>query len=207
MVAAGDFVHLAGALYQERRDVPGMLAVSRRGVDHLLGLAARSDDRALARRLRESAKALAFNAGANAWPGWGDEGVTLTPDDLAAGLGFARTCLALVDELALGESQRGNALWLIGAHHIAARRPEEARAALDGAEAAFAAAGEEASALMARGYRAIAARLAPAAPWAEGEDLPAILAALAGAGSDDARFFADQLVTAARLLPPGGDGR
>jgi len=121
-----------------------MIDAGRRGTKCALDHAARieSGDPAAAAKLMEIAKTISFNVGANAWPGWGDDGVEISPDQRKAGIEAAMLSLRLVNELNLGPHQIGNAHWLVGAHHIAARCPEAALASLDEAARAFASAGD-----------------------------------------------------------------
>jgi hypothetical protein len=186
------YAQLTKILYGKNKDVAGMLALGRAGVDYQLRQAERvaADDAALSARLRTAAKTLAFNVAANSWPGWGDDGVAIEAADIEAGLQLAKLSLGLVRELALGQHQHGNAFWLVGALDLAANRTEAAVASFDQARACSLSAGEQPEALLADGYRAIAV----------GEGLDDVIAQLLQGGSKKAKFFADQLRTAARIL-------
>jgi hypothetical protein len=77
----------AGAAAKERyagKDVAGMLALAEAGFARALADAAAHPDRAS--ELRRAAKALAYNAAANCWPGWGDEGIEIDAESLARGV-------------------------------------------------------------------------------------------------------------------------
>jgi hypothetical protein len=156
-----------------------------------------ADDAALAVRLRMAAKTLAFNVAANCWPGWGDDGVVIEAADIEEGLQLAKLSLGLVQELALGQHQHGNAFWLVGALDLAAGRTEAAIASFDSARACFLSGGEQLEVLLGDGYRAIAL-------CADGEEadvrLDQVVGQLQQNGSEKAKFFIGQLRTAARIL-------
>jgi len=105
-----------------------------------------------------------------------------------------------VDELNLGPRQRGNAHWLVGAHHIAARRPDAALDALDKASEAFASAGDRPSEMMARGYCALARRLRLETRAAAQAELDGVLQRLAQEGSKVAEFYRSQIAVADKIL-------
>jgi len=179
-----------------------MLSCGRAGVE--LGLAAAdrlsAGDLDAAKGLKTAAKRLAYNVAANCWPGWGDEGVEITPEHIEQGLALADQSLKLVQTLELGDHQLGTGYWLVGALQFAAGRDAKADDAFERARQAFDAAGETAESLMARGYRALAAKRNSILHDRAVQDLEEIVAVLAKVGSDDAKFFIDQLHTADRNL-------
>src|ERR1700748_2946560 len=73
------------ALYRDRKDVTQMLAAARAGIRHCLEAAeqvvASEPDTAVT--LKTNARIIAFNAAANGWPGWGDEGITIEQRHIA----------------------------------------------------------------------------------------------------------------------------
>src|SRR3981189_664228 len=105
------------------------------------------------------ARIISYNVGANTWPGRGDDGISISPDQRAAGIDAAALSLRLANELRLVPPNMAASHWLVAAHHIAAKRPDAALAALDEAAQAFAAAGDNPSQIMVRGYRALARQL------------------------------------------------
>ena len=106
--------------------------------------------------LKTKAKAIAYNAAANSWPGWGDEGSSSSHRTSRMDLDLAQRSLDLVEELKLGHRQLGTSQWLVGALHLAAGRSDEAIAAPTRARDAYGAGGERASELLALGYLALA---------------------------------------------------
>jgi hypothetical protein len=178
-----------------------MLALGRAGIDYQLRQAERvaEGDAGLALRLRTAAKTLAFNVAANCWPGWGDDGVAIEAAHIEEGLQLAKLSLGLVQELALGQHQLGNAFWLVGALDLAASRNEAAMASFDRARACFLSGGERLEVLLGDGYRAIA--LSAAADEQEADvRLDEVIGELRQNGSEKAKFFIGQLQTAARIL-------
>jgi hypothetical protein len=214
--ATGDPVTVASAykdftqaLYRQTKDVQHMIDAGRRGIKFALEHAARveSDDPETAAKLKEIAKMISFNMGANTWPGWGDDSVEISTDQREAGIEAAMLSLSLVDELNLGPHRTGNAHWLVGAHHIAARRPEAALAALDKASRAFASAGDRPSEMMARGYCALARKLCLETQAAAQAELDQVLQCLGHEGSEAATFYQRQIAVADQILCAGPERR
>ncbi len=207
--SSGDLVHisasyndLAQALYTQRKDVTRMLAVARRGVSFSLEAAERvgSSDAGRAATLKERAKIIAYNASANSWPGWGDEGIVIGHDHLAEASDLADQAFRLVEELELGNKQLGNGQWLIGALHMSAGRGAEAEAAFLRARDANRAAGAQVPELMVEGYRALLRKRFPEIHPRGALDFEEVSRRLEQNGSKEALFFLQQLKTADRLL-------
>jgi hypothetical protein len=194
------FDGLARRLYNSRKDVANMISVAKAGIAFCLDRAEHAENAETATKLKTAAKRIAFNAGANCWPGWGDDGIYITPDDIQSGLNFAKLSHDLVRELQLGPKQEANAVWLIGALRLAAGEPaalSEFRAAHNASESI----GDAAGMLMAEGYCAIARQADnTAARPAGAEELEVVLTRLRELGLDEAKLFAQQLVTAAGIL-------
>jgi hypothetical protein len=209
VIVASAYTAFAQALYRQNKDVQHMIDAGRRGIKFALDHAARieSDDPATAAKLMEIAKTISFNVGANTWPGWGDDGVEISPDQRKAGIEAAMLSLRLVNELNLGPHRIGNAHWLVAAHHIAARRPEAALASLDEAARAFASAGDRPSEMMARGYGALARKLCPETRAAALAELDQVLQRLGQEGSKAATFYQRQIAVADQILCAEPDRR
>jgi len=94
------------------------LTAARQAVDEIRARAAgaTTDD---ARAALTTAKRLAYNAAADAWPGWTNPPADIATSTLCEALALAEISAALVDHLALGPSQQGHAAWLTGALHLA----------------------------------------------------------------------------------------
>jgi hypothetical protein len=191
------YADVAQALYRERKNVTQMLAVAKAGITYCLSAAAK--DPAAAATLKTKAKAIAYNAAANSWPGWGDEGIIIKPSHIEEASGLAARSLELVEDLKLGHRQLGTSQWLVGALHLAAGRSDDAIAALSRARDAYAAGGERVSELLVLGYLALA-RSRQGTPERHRNELEEICQQLQKDGSPQAIAFVNQLRTADRLL-------
>ncbi len=195
------YADVAQALYRERKNVTQMLAVAKAGVAYCLSAAERvaATDPAAAATLKTKAKAIAYNAAANSWPGWGDEGIVIAPSHIEEASGLAARSLELVEDLKLGYRQLGTSQWLVGALHLAAGRSDDAIAALSRARDAYAAGGERVSELLVLGYLALA-RSRQGTPERHRNELEEICQQLQKDGSPQAIAFVNQLRTADRRL-------
>lgn len=181
------------ALYRDHRDVANMVLAAHVGATWCLGQAALQVEAGAATELMRRARAMCFNAAANCWPGWADEGAEIDDADVAAGLGLAAMCRALSQELALGPEAQGTSHWLVGALELARGDTVAARAAFAEAARAYAALGAQApQTAMVRGYDALAAK--------DGVALNEALERLHGLGTDEARFFAEQIRKAGQVF-------
>ncbi len=207
--AAVAFSELSRQTYRQLRNVSSMVALSNAGVQFALAKAANSAD---AEQFKKYAKILAFNTAANCWPGWDDDGVRITKDHLQAGLQLAALSRDLVVELNHGHQPLGTAHWLIGALTLAMGQCADAFAEFQRARDEFQAAGDSDCVLMAEGYQALALKAQPESRFAGGHEFDRILLLLRNRSSDEAQFFANQLITADRVLihaspNPGSEDR
>jgi hypothetical protein len=188
-------------LYNEHQDVAGLIALSRSGIQYGLAEAARiaPPDAEQAQRLKGLTKGLAYNLGANTWPGWDDAGIVLTDSDLQVGLDAARLNLRLAIELQRGDEPLANALWLVGAQELARRKYPTATESFVRAADRAAATGKQDFEQMMHAYRALADELAQPSS-AAGQKFETRIEALRQIGTDDGRFYAEQLITARRVF-------
>lgn len=187
--------------YNEHKDVEGLIALSRSGIQYGLSEAARiaPTDADQADRIKGLAKALAYNLGANTWPGWDDAGIVLTDSDLRVGLDAARLNLRLAIELKRGDEPLANAHWLVGAHELARGRNSAAADCFARAVDLAADTKKQDFELMMRAYRALANELAHPSS-AAAQEFETRIDALRQTGTDDGRFYAEQLTTARRVF-------
>ncbi len=199
---AQHYSQLLRELYFQEKNVPLMVMFGRAGIGYALSQAKRieANDPQTAESLRGIAKTISYNLSVNCWPGWGDEGVTITPSDLVAGYDAALLNLRLAGELKRDAEVVGNAHWAIGAHHLAAGRHADAIAAFDKSAAEFAKADKPDFERMAKGYAALSSTLAPNAAPAAGKKYDATLGDLKSLKTEDAKFFAEQIETAAAVF-------
>jgi hypothetical protein len=190
--AANVFVELARRLYAQK-SLARSVAIRRAGIQFCL--CHPGGDAILHRTLRQRAKAQAYNLAADTWPGWGDEGIVCTASDLDAGLDAARLNLRLVRELELGPLPHSNSHWLLGAQWLARADYHAAHAEFSQASELARAAQNADAAQMNAGYAALVGVLR-GDPGAEGEFARIVEALENVADSEDAPFFAAQLVKA-----------
>ncbi len=194
------FDELSRRLYRSRKDVTNMIAIAEAGVAFCLDQAALTKDADHARTLKTTAKTIAFNAGANCWPGWGDDGIEIAPVHIRSGLKLAAVSRELVRELQLGRKQDANGTWLIGALKFAAGEPAAALEHFEEVRSAAESRGDTVGALMAAGYCGLARKAQPATASAGIRELEFALARLNELDLKEADFFARQLVVADRIL-------
>jgi hypothetical protein len=198
MEASAAFGELSRLVYRELRDVSSMVALGNAGTRFALSNARSSKSSADAGKLIKYAKTLAFNTAANCWPGWGDEGVSILEDHLRAGQKLAELSRDLVVELNLGNKERGTSHWLVGALRLARGHHAEALAEFQLAKEFHA--GEPDYVLLAEGYIALALKAQSASRTAGVNELTRVLELLKSQSSKESQFFANQLITANRLL-------
>lgn len=128
--------------YWEDKDLSAAMAIAWAGISRLLALAHASAP-ARAYELRSQAKALSYDLASFTWAGWDEPGIVITPPEARAGCAAARANLAFAKELEQGELPRARAHWILGAHELAAGRPDDARANFETAATLARAAGAE----------------------------------------------------------------
>ena len=193
---------VSGAVYYQRKDVRSMISLSRAGIHRALVEAdriAESDEEAAA-VLYGEAKAIAYDLGANLWPGWQDEGIELSPADLATGLEAARLNLKLAEQLERPPLPRCNAHWLLGAQLLAGGKCGSAAEHFELARQQAAAADRPEYVQMAAGYAAIARLKQDSDRSAAVAEFDAAVGTLREFKSEDATFFAKQLESVRELF-------
>lgn len=201
-VVAQRYGALAQHLYNDRKDVPGMILAARAGIQFNLQQARELDatDKKTADQFRAHAKTIAYNLGANCWPGWMEQGITITVTDRAIGLDAARLNLRLAVELQRPSEPSAHAHWLLGAQLLAAEKFDAA--ALQFAESAlkFAEAKKSTEEKMSLSYEKLVRRIQHADDANCQEALKQSLVALQALDNDDARFFTEQIRTAEKVF-------
>jgi hypothetical protein len=198
-LAAAVYALTVRRVYRERHDVKMMLVVARAGIEHHLRAAKGLSDRQASDAMVVAARSLSFNAAANCWPGWGDDGIVLDAADVREGLELATLSLTLVHKLELAGQPLGTAFWLVGALQLALDRIEASLSSFAKARAAYAAGDLPLQVMLVDGYRIIAERRSAPAGSADRE-LARVVDGLRAEGSKAALGFADQLNAAARHL-------
>jgi hypothetical protein len=200
LVVGNAYADLVKHLYWQKKDIEGVAAIARAGIQHCLCAAMALDDptgdRAI--QLRSLAKTMAFDLGSFTWPGWDEPGIVLCRGHLVMGLDAAMVNLRLAHELNKGDLPTARACWLLGAHYLAVSENGKAGDLFEEAARYSRAAENDGEALLADGYRCLAALLQSPEDSRPHQDLTAIQALLAekegGAG------FIEQLETALRVF-------
>ena len=154
--------------YQEDKDLSAAMAIAWAGISRLLALAhVSAPEQAV--ELRSQAQVLSYDLASFTWAGWDEPGIVITPPEARAGCAAARANLALTKELEKGELTRSRAHWLLGAHELAAGRPDDARPNFETAATLARAAGSEGAseAKLARAFVALTDLAAGAAAEAD----------------------------------------
>lgn len=188
--------------YRKRHDVDLMLKLGDAGIAFLLDQAAKAgkSNAGQAEKLKGFAKAMAYNLSANAWPGWNEKGIRITPEHSKAAMRLARENLRLGIELKRAADVIGNAHWLIGAQHLALKQPDKAIEEFKKAVKGFAESKKPDYRHMAEGYIGIAQLTQAETRNAGRKTLDKALADLAARKTGDAKFFASQLKTVERVF-------
>ena len=191
---------LVRVCYFQEKNVPLMTMFGRRGIQFGLEQARHADSDELANKLKSTAKEICYNVGVNTWPAWEDEGITVTPSDLAIGLDAARTNLRLAIELKRDAIPMTDAHWLVGAQLLAARKTKLASEQFKQAAEIAKQANLTDREWMAKGYLAIVQQLGKDTKPAGDEALQIATKKLRDLETEDAKFWADQLESVSRFF-------
>jgi hypothetical protein len=134
--------------YWSNKDIDGVVALGRAA----RALAEPIEDPKLLGLL----KSIAFDVGSFCWPGWREPGIEITPPTLEIGAEAAALNLELARRLERPDAPMANAHWLVGAHHLASGRSDEASASFEESARHARLADDRATELLAIGYVAIA---------------------------------------------------
>jgi len=160
-------------------DIPALLALATEAVATLDPIAAPA--------AWNAARRIAYNAAADAWPGWDRAPPTCTTAELQSARSLAAMSRRMAERLGRDPLQMGNAAWLTAALDLALGDRPSAIAGFREAEALFSHAPE--MTLLATGYRAIAGD-------PEAQALEATCAALAASDRPHADELREQLLVA-----------
>lgn len=191
---------LVRVCYFQEKNVPLMTMFGRRGIQYGLEQAEQTDSPESADKLKSTAKEISYNVGVNTWPGWEDEGITITPSDLTIGLDAARTNLRLAIELKRDAVPMTDAHWLVGAQLLAAGETEKASEQFHQATEIAKKANLTDREWMVRGYIAIAQQLDQSTRTDGDAALQEATKKLRDLETEDAKFWADQLESVSRLF-------
>jgi hypothetical protein len=179
-------------VYWKSKDLNAAVALLLDGIAR--GQLAAKDKPAEATQILSAVKAMAFNLASFTWPGWDEQGITISAEQLAAGRHAAELNYRLALELNRPADKVAMAHWMVGAHALAAGEHDEAlRQFTMYREKAT----DDANRYLADGYAAIttlAARRDGATAYEQA------IARLNALESQDGKFFAQQLQTARKVF-------
>jgi len=198
----GTYNNLMMDLYWKEKSLNAAVPVIDAGIKYCLAKSEElaAEDSVMSTKLKTMAKVFSFNLASFTWPGWAQEGITITEDDLDAGLEAAKLNLQLVEELGADPAQMSNSHWSIGAHYLARNTPEDYQNAISAFEfAQFEAhrVGNKDSELMSTGYIAMARILSGSDAR---EDFDKAVKALNDLGTEDAKYYAQQLTDVLKIF-------
>ena len=139
---------------------------------------------------------MATNVASFTWPGWDEPGVSISEEQMRQGLTCARFSLRQLCELDPTPAQLAFTSWLLGAQLLAHRQYAEAQEVFATALAHKQEHGEdEDGRLMLEGYSGLTKLLAGRLDLGE-KEFSAAVTTLRSRETEDAQFYADQLLTA-----------
>jgi hypothetical protein len=112
--------------YWEHKDLRMVMLLGTAGIYFNIGQAKIAADDAARMKFKSAAKRLAYNVGSFSWPGWAEQGITISETDKVRGLEAARLNMRLALELQVPFDKIEAAAWLLGAQLLAAGQAEEA---------------------------------------------------------------------------------
>ena len=198
------FENLILDCYHKAKSLEQVIHFGHAGIHYCLAAALALDekDAAAARERRYAAKRMATNVASFTWPGWDEPGVTISPEQMQQGLMCARYSVRQLHELDPTAAQLAYTYWFLGAQLIAHRQYAEAQTVFAAAHAySREDGGDPDGRLMLEGYMGLTVLLSGQEDSGEAR-LSAAVAALRGSGSEDALFYAAQLVTARAVFAP-----
>ncbi len=205
----GDFEEIAQRyeflvrdLYWQEKALHAVVPIARAGIQYCLIKARELEekDAESAKKMLNLAKVISFNLSSFTWPGWDEKDIMITGDALVAGLAAAKLNLRLVEELGGDPAQLSNSHWAIGAQYLAMKEYVKAKAAFESAAKYAHKAGSKDAALMNNGYIAMTGILQGADKEKAQVQFDKTVKALEDIGTDDSKFFANQLVSVLKFF-------
>ena len=189
-------------LYWQEKALHAVVPIANAGILYCLTKADElaEKDEENASKMVNYAKIMSFNLSSFTWPGWDEKGIVITEHALVAGLEAAKLNVRLVEKLGGDHGQLSNSYWAIGAQYMALKEYASATTAFARAAEYAKKTGSKDAELMNNGYIAMTKVLEGAKKEEAQADFDKIVQALKDIGSDDANFFADQLVSALKFF-------
>ena len=143
--------------YWQQKDLSAAIQIGQAGIRLGENLAESHPD--LEEEILAQVKAIHYDLASFTWPGWDEEGLEITPEQVELGLTSARENLDLAIQLKKPPLPVSRAYWMLGAQHIAAGQFVQAQARFDMAERNARDAGSKPDELLAKGFYRVAALL------------------------------------------------
>lgn len=174
-------------LYWLEKSAHSLVIIGRLGIDFCLQ-----------HNLKADAKTIAYNVAANAWPGWGDEGVVIDKNDTEAGYQASQLNLKLAIELNKPADKISAAHWLVSALELATGRYAEALTSINNSIKYAEEANDKTVMAYNMGFKALIL-LATADAGAD-KLFSTALNELNAIATDDAKGYVQQLETAKKIF-------
>jgi tetratricopeptide (TPR) repeat protein len=196
------YEYLVRDLFWQEKSVEAIVPVARAGIQYCLTKASElaEKDSAASQKMVDYAKIISYNLSSFTWPGWDEKDVVITDEALVAGLEAAMLNLRLVERLGGKPGQMSNSYWAIGAQYLAMKEYARAKEAFESAASYAQKAGGKDAELMNKGYIAMTDILVGAEKEKAQAEFDKTVKALQDIGTDDSKFFADQLVSVLKFF-------
>jgi tetratricopeptide (TPR) repeat protein len=189
-------------LYWQEKAIHAIVPIARAGIQYCLTKADElaEKDAAAAEKMVDYAKIISYNLSSFTWPGWDEKDIVITEEALVAGLEAAMLNVRLVERLGANPAQLSNSYWAIGAQYLAMKEYSKAKKAFESAVTYAQQAGGKGAELMNNGYIAMSGILAGTDKEKAQADFDKTVKALQDIGTDDSKFFANQLVSVLKFF-------
>ncbi|MGB7055108.1 MAG: hypothetical protein WBE28_07290 [bacterium] len=201
-VVAQRYEFLVRDLYWQEKAVHAILPIARAGIQYCLTKANElaEKDSAGAHKMVDYAKIISYNLSSFTWPGWDEKDIVITDEALVAGLEAAILNVQLVERLGANPGQLSNSYWAIGAQYLAMKEYGKAKTAFESAATYAQKAGGKDAELMNNGYIAMSMILEGSEKEKAQADFDKTVKVLQDIGTDDSKFFANQLVSVLKFF-------
>ncbi len=128
LAAASAFHETMKHAYWQMKDLTACILLAQEGIAFGSEQAKKIDDNeALEYEVRSRVKAMCYDLASFTWPGWDEEGFTITPEQRKLGLDAAYNNLHLAEELKKDALPHSRAHWVVGAQLLAAGEYQQAQ--------------------------------------------------------------------------------
>jgi len=182
--------------YWQQKDLPATLLICQTGIRHGEALADSYPEEA--DQILAQVKAIYYDLASFTWPGWDEEGIEISPEQVELGLEAARKNLELAVQLKKDALPLSRAYWMLGAQQLAAKDRTQALASFTMAEQHAVEAEALGEALLSQGFARIASLLDDPDNQSLQVELAEVKTELLD--QEDGEFFVKQLEDATRVF-------